>query len=194
MLHFSARRMFLLLGLGAWLAPWAARAEDKPAKEGTPIEILDGAFRLVPPAAWEKKEPASNIIEYEFEAPAAEGDKRPGRITMMSAGGTVEANLDRWYAQFKQPDGGDTRDKAGEPEKIEAAGQEIQFVDLQGTYIDKPPRAEKGVDRPKYRMLGAIVATKKSGNFYIKFYGPEKTVGEYVETFKKMLAGMQAVE
>ncbi len=27
-------------------------------------------------------------------------------------GGSVEANLDRWYGQFQQPDGGSTRERA----------------------------------------------------------------------------------
>ena len=181
--------------LFAALAVMTVRAADEKSKgEETVVGILDGKYELTAPAGWEPKEPANNIIESEFEAPPAEGDERPGRITIMSAGGSIEQNLDRWYGQFKQPDGSDTKEAAGEPKKIEAAGTEIILVDIKGTFIDKPPRAQKGVEREGYRMLGAIVVTKDSGKSFIKFYGPEKTVGEYAEAFEEMLKNLKAKE
>ena len=36
-------------------------------------------------------------------------------------------------------------------------------------------------------MLSAIVVTKEAGNYFVKFYGPEKTVGDNREKFDKMI-------
>ncbi len=56
----------------------------------------------------------TRIVEHEFAIPAAEGDKADGRFTIMAAGGSVDANIDRWYAQFSQPDGGSTKEGEGQ--------------------------------------------------------------------------------
>ncbi len=109
---------------------------------------------------------------------------------MMSDGGGVDANLQRWYDQFKQPDGGSTKDRA-KVKKHTIAGQEVTVVDIAGTYNDRPSPMAPGVERPNYRMLGAIIATKKAGNYFIKFYGPQKTVGDQEEAFVKMIDEMR---
>lgn len=168
--------------------------KDEGEKDKEPIvfDIADGKFQLTTPAGWERKEPASRIVEHEFEAPAAEGDERPGRVTVMGAGGSIEDNLNRWYAQFTQPDGSSTKEKAGEPEKLSAADQEIMLVDIPGTFLDKPPRAAKGIEREGYRMLGAIIKTKKYGLIFIKLVGPEKTIEENKKPFEEMLKGLKA--
>ena len=51
------------------------------------------------------------------------------------------------------------------------------IVDMSGTYLDKPggpftPGAP--IERKKYRMLAGVVTTKQLGNYFFKFYGPEK--------------------
>lgn len=168
----------------------ADTAKDRQEEKGEDFEIAGGNFKLTAPANWEAKEPAVSIIEHEFKVPESEGDEMPGRVTVMNAGGGVQANLDRWYSQFKQPDGSDTKELAGEPEKMTIAGQEIILVDISGTYVDKPPRAARGIDRPHYRLLGAIISTEEHGDYFIKFYGPEKTVTDNEEAFEKMLEGL----
>ncbi len=43
------------------------------------------------------------------------------------------------------------------------------------TRIKRGPVAP-AVERPNYRMLAAIIETGGAGNYFLKFYGPEKTV------------------
>lgn len=159
------------------------------AAEPKPFDI-GGKYVLTPPANWVSKQPKSNIVEYEFEVPVAEGDEIPGRVTVMGAGGGVEANVDRWKGQFKADEG----DVKADVKQLEVAGQPVHMVEIKGTYLDKPGPfvPTPAVERPNYVMLGAIITTKDAGQYFVKFYGPAKTMTANTETFKKMIEGMQA--
>jgi hypothetical protein len=115
-------------------------------------------------------------------------------MTVMGAGGTVQANIDRWYGQFTQPDGSETKTKAT-TKKLELAGCKVTLVDIPGTYKDSPGGPFAGgriVERPDYRMLAAIVETPDRGNHFLKFYGPAKTVAAHADGFRTMVEGMVA--
>ena len=174
-------------------APCSSRAAD--SEEGKKYTIADGKFQLTAPASWAAKQPKVRIIDSEFEVPPAEGDEMPGRVTVMGAGGSIEANIDRWIGQFTQPDGSDTKE-AAKVKKMTIAGQQVHLVDVSGTYLDKPPFAGGGVEREKYRMLAAIIETtqggKKAGNYFIKFIGPAHTVADNEAGFQKMIESLSA--
>ncbi|MBI2824230.1 MAG: hypothetical protein HYX69_06050 [Planctomycetia bacterium] len=152
--------------------------------------VVGDAYKLIPPAGWAVKQPRSRIVEHEFAVPAAKGDELEGRVTVMGAGGSVEANIDRWYQQFTQPDGGNTKERA-KVEKKTIAGQEVTSVDIAGTFMDRAGPQAPAVERKNYRMLGAIIQTKQAGNYFIKFYGPQRTVAENKAAFDKMLDSLE---
>jgi hypothetical protein len=156
------------------------------AAEPTTLDLAGGKLQLKAPASWVRKKPQTMIVEYELAIPAVEPDTADGRMTVMAAGGGVEANIDRWYSQFTQPDGGATRDRA-KAKKIKVAGEDVHLVDVSGTFKDQRGPMTPAVERPKYRMLAAIIATKSSGNYFIKFYGPERTVTENEKPFLSMI-------
>lgn len=162
------------------------------AQEATKFTVGE-KLEFKAPATWAKKTPKSRIIEVEYEIPAAKGDETPGRLTAMGAGGSVEANVDRWIAQFEQPDGSDTK-KQAKIEKLKVKGQDVQWVDLAGIYKDAPggPLAGgKTVLRENYRMLAVIVQTKEAGNYFLKFYGPKATVTENEKAFRELVDSLQ---
>jgi len=112
-------------------------------------------------------------------------------MTVMGAGGSVEANLERWYSQFSQPDGGSTKEKSS-TKKLRVANRDVTFVDITGTYRDAPMGPFAGgqaIDRPGYRMLAAIVEGE-DGNYFLKFYGPATTLDAHAAAFQKMIEGM----
>ena len=129
------------------------------------------------------------IIEHEFAIPAAKGDAADGRMTVMGAGGGIEANIERWYGQFTQPDGGSTRERA-KVKKIKAGGQDVHLVDISGTFKDQRGPAAPAAERPKYRMLAAIIVTQSLGNYFVKLYGPERTVADQEKAFVTMIEGL----
>jgi len=166
---------------------WAAE-DDAPERT---ISLAEGRYTLTAPEEWKREEPRSRIIEHEFSVPAAEGDEQPGRMTIMAAGGSIDANIERWYAQFKQPGGGATADVAKKEQK-EIGDVTVHLVDISGTFIDRPNPMAAGVDREGYRMLAAILAGDKIGQYFVKFYGPAKTVEEQQQAFAEMIEGLQA--
>ncbi|MFM8436307.1 MAG: hypothetical protein ACKOBP_13415 [Planctomycetia bacterium] len=188
-----SRRTLALVALAA-VVPVAAPARAQPAAAATRVfTIAGGAFALEAPAGWEPVQPKSGIIETEFEVPAAKGDA-PGRVTVMGAGGSIEANIERWHGQFTQPDGSATKDKAA-TKKLKVAGCDVTMVDITGTFKDMPGGPFAGgqaIERPDYRMLAAIVETPDRGSYFLKFYGPGATVAKHADGFRKMVEGLVA--
>ena len=188
-----SRAALVAAGLVATLCPsHDAAAQPAVADNVLAFTIADDALSLEAPAGWKRVQPKSNMIETEFSIPAAEGDAAPGRMTVMGAGGSVQANVDRWYGQFTQPDGSATKDKAS-TKKLNVSGSAVTLVDVSGTYKDMPGGPFAGgqaVDRPNYRMLAAIVEVPDRGSYFLKFYGPSATVSANADGFRKMVEGM----
>jgi hypothetical protein len=190
--RISSVLMMLVAGIVAGgFGQRPARSQPAVAADASVFTIADGGVSLEAPAAWQRVQPKSGIVETEFSIPSV-GDLPAGRMTVMGAGGSVQANVERWYGQFAQPDGSATKDKAT-TKVIKLAGSTVTMVDVSGTYKDMPggPFAGgKTIERPDYRMLAAIVETPESGSFFLKFYGPAATVAKEADGFRKMVEGL----
>ncbi|MCA9248219.1 MAG: hypothetical protein KDA42_13920 [Planctomycetales bacterium] len=182
----SLRMAVLSLAVAVFLSITAssARAADQT------IAVADGRFSLEAPADWKRVQPRVRIVEAEFAIPASEGDDNDGRLTVMGAGGSIEQNIDRWIGQFTQADGGSTKERT-KTEKKSIAGCEVHLVDIAGTFSDRRGPFAPAVERPDYRMLAAIVETGKFGNYFVKFYGPVKTVSDNEKAFEEMIAHLK---
>ena len=103
----------------------------------------------------------------------------------MGAGGSVKANVDRWRSQFTKND--------AEPKisKKEVDGMTVHVVDLQGSYNDRRGPFAPGVRRDGYRMLGVIVEAE-GGLYFLKFYGPKKTMATHEKAFQKVIDSIDA--
>ena len=160
-----------------------------PAEAGSHTITLGDKLTMTAPDSWVAKRPGNQMISQEFAVPAAKGDPRDGRMTVSSVGGTVEANVDRWAGQFSQPDGAKTADKMKVRKKT-LAGQEVSLVDISGTYQESAGMMQAATERPDYRMLAAIIPGEGT-SFFIKFYGPKKTVAEHEKEFRAMIDGLK---
>jgi len=181
----------LALTAGLALPRRATAAEDKADHR---IELAEGQILMTAPDSWTRKQPRVRIIDHEFAVPASRGDTEDGRLTIMGAGGEVEANINRWIGQFAQADGSETKNQVPEAQrKTSVAGLDVSWVDLSGTYHDNPSPFDpnsKTVDREAYHMLAAIIVSPKLGNYFIKLYGPKQTVADHADEFHKMIAGL----
>ena len=188
-MHVRLALVALVVALVAAAAPVQAWQDGADALSYT---IAEEGFSLAAPEGWKRVQPKSSIVETEFSIPSEGEGLQPGRMTVMGAGGSVQANVDRWYGQFAQPDGSDTKSKAT-TKKVKLAGCDVTIVDITGTYKDAPAgpfAGGKAVDLPDYRMLAAIVETPDRGNYFLKFYGPGKTVAKYADGFRAMVEGL----
>jgi hypothetical protein len=160
-------------------------------------EVAKGAIKFTLPANWENVKPRSFVVEYEVKVPKSAGeaeDAKDGRLTIMGAGGSIEANLDRWYGQYAQPDGSESKDAAKISES-EIAGCDVTWFDLSGTMLDKPGGPMAGgemVERENYRTLAAIIqAGGDVGQYFVKVYGPEKTIADNEAAFKAFVESLK---
>ena len=173
----------------------ATAQEDKKDKQ-PPVEVsvAEGNVKMLAPAAWKKIKPKINFIEAEFQIAPVEGDKNNGRLTVMAAGGSVQQNIDRWIGQFKQSDGTTTKSKT-KSEKMEVNGMPVHMVDISGNYMEGMggPFGPK-TERVDYRMLGAIIETANDGRYFVKLYGPKKTIDKQAANFKKMIQSIKVVD
>jgi hypothetical protein len=172
----------MLLVLTTFIAAPSLPAQE-PESKGKALDL--GKYKITAPAAWKQQQPKSGIVQHEFSSPAVEGDKADGRMTVMAAGGSVDANVERWYGQFTQPDGSSTKERA-KTEKRTIAGREVHLVDITGTYREQ---FAGNTELPNYRMLAAIVVTPEA-NFFIKYYGPRKTITANEKPFKEMIESL----
>jgi hypothetical protein len=129
---------------------------------------------------WVRKQPRSGFVLAEFSLPKAEGDERDGRLTVSTAGGSIGDNVDRWRKQF-----------GGKPQKeskdeVELAGVTVTVVDFSGKFNDQAGMMGPSVEREGYRMLGAIIPVKGT-LYFVKSYGPEKTMAANADTFRAFL-------
>ena len=175
-------------------------ADESPAatqkSEPFAVKVADGNIVFSASGPWKSVPPRSRMLEAEIKIPKVGDDPADGRLTIMGAGGSIEANIERWKGQFSQPDGSDTTDKT----KVEVktiADQKVNMVDIVGTYLDSPGGPMAGgpkVERPNYRMLAAIIETENYGNYFVKLYGPKATIDKNAEAFKKMIKSLKIAD
>lgn len=183
-------------------------AREEPPKTQT-LLVDNDRLRLVVPASWKLEKPRSNIIDVELsilpredasrtaESQDTRPDKLPplrGRLTMMAAGGDVDANIRRWVGQFRLGRDADGKD-AMHRDRRRLRGAVAHVLDIAGTYFDTPdgPFGPK-VELSDYRMLGAIIEIEGAGKYFVKFYGPAAIVEENREAFEEMLSSLELVE
>jgi hypothetical protein len=129
-----------------------------------------------------------------YEVPAAPGDAEGGECVAYyfgpGQGGGVEANIDRWVAQFQAPGGGPA-DKLAKREDKTVNGIRVTTLELTGTYLFKPfPMAPKATAKPGYRMLAAIAEGADAPVFF-KLTAPKKTADAAEADFWKMIESLK---
>jgi hypothetical protein len=175
--------MLLILGLAVALPLRGDEQAASEEKKPHPVVLGEGAIQLTAPAAWQSKQPATRIVDFEFAIPASAEDEADGRLTIMGAGGSVEQNIERWNGQF-------ARQTKSSAKQVKVAGVDVHLVDISGVYKDsKGPFAPVEL-REDYRMLGAIIATEKLGKYFLKLYGPAKTIADNEQAFLAMVESL----
>jgi hypothetical protein len=143
-----------------------------------------GGIKIATPEGWNVVQPKSSMIQAEFALPKAEGDEDDGRLTVMMAGGSIEANVQRWRDQFEE--------LVDRPvEEIDVSGTKATLVDLSGTYNDQRGMMGPTTKRPGYRMLAAIIETPK-GMLFVKGYGPANTMAKHADDFRAFVESLAA--
>ncbi|MBI5759997.1 MAG: hypothetical protein HZA46_15880 [Planctomycetales bacterium] len=163
-------------------APSDGEQKTKPT-DGQPSELKLEVITFKVPAGWQRVNPPSvRILDAEFTIPRADGDEFDGRLTLMAAGGGLDASIGRWSSEFTQESG-----LGPKTETLMLGDNEVQWVDIRGTY-NGPANRAPGVaaiePRPDYRMAAVIIPLTPSHAFYIKLTGPKATVVARLDELK----------
>jgi len=144
------------------------------------VDLKDSGITFQVPGTWKRVKPDTNIIEAEYELPAADGDEYPGRLTLMSSGGAVEETLARRTSEFKFEPG-----EAPAKETLQVGSIESLLVDFRGEW--KGPSFRPIEPRAGYRMLLVVVPFTERSAFYAKLTGPRATIAAHEDEFRDFL-------
>ena len=154
------------------------QGQRTPAPQAGQSAAQAGGVRWEAPEAWTKG-PERPMRAATYRVPAAAGDSEDAECAVfyfgVGRGGTVKANVDRWFRQFEQPDGQPSSQVAKVEEQI-INGLKVTTVSLAGTYLASGgPMAQQATAKPGFHMLAAIVEAPQ-GPVFFKLTGPSKTV------------------
>jgi hypothetical protein len=157
-------------------------------------KVIPGELTYSVPTEWKSEIPKSQMRKAQYRIPGVKGDAE-GEMTVFvfpGIGGTVQANINRWLGQFKQPDGSDTKKKS-EIKKIEINNLSVTKMYVTGTHLkSSSPMMMSGPkeELPNYAMLAAIVETSKDPWFF-KLVGPQITVDHWRPEFNKFVTSFK---
>jgi len=161
------------LALAACSAPTAV--EPEPLREpGAPLVFSAQE-------GWVEEPPASDmrVVQYVL------GDASLVVFHFGAAGGTVEANFERWASQFEPTGGGEVM--IGEFAERTVLGMPVHEVAYSGTYVaETSPGSGERVNHPEWRLVAAVVESGH-GPYYVKLVGPEQAVRRWEPSFGAFL-------
>ncbi len=150
------------------------------AAEETGNDVRLEALTLTGPAGWVRKPAQSSFVRAEFLLPRAQGDDADGRVTISTAGGSIEANIERWKGQFG------SAPEHSKQEQIKVGGLDVSLVDFSGDFNDQRGPFAPAVKRSGYRMIAAIIPVAGELHF-IKAVGPKKTIEAHAQEIRTFI-------
>lgn len=131
-------------------------------------DVAPSALSWTAPPRWQQVPNASTMRLATYRVPHAPGDAEDPELTITQAGGSVEANAQRWIGQFG-PEGAKTAKQSTRTVGTLA----IAIVEVEGKFVSGMGR--EGREEERWAMLGAIVQTPGMPHFF-KLTGPVKSV------------------
>jgi hypothetical protein len=149
---------------------------------GEPSNGAQGSIGWKAPVRWAVAPNTSSMRLATYRVPKAPGDSDDGELSIMQAGGTVEANADRWVGQF-DPAGQKTAKRSTK----NVGTLSVTVVEVQGNYAGMG--MGKQASGTGWALLGAIVPTATMPYFF-KLTGPAKTVAAARGEFDALVASL----
>jgi hypothetical protein len=148
--------------------------------------IKAGDLTFKAPSSWKSERPKSSMRRAQLKVEPVKGDTEPAELVVTSfggGGGGVDANVARWESQFE----GGVKAKV---EKKKGTNIDVTRVEIAGHFVAPvSPGAPEKLDKPNFRLLGAIVITPDAGYFF-KMVGPDKTMQASREGFDALIASI----
>jgi hypothetical protein len=165
-------------------------AGPKALDSATPPAALPLGVTWEDPTAWQRVPLNNPMRKATYRIPKASGDPEDGELAVFyfgpGQGGSVEANVQRWIAQF-QGVGPDDVKRANRT----AHGLRQHTVEIEkGSFSSGMPGGPTKM-KEDFGLLGGIVESP-SGPYFFKLTGPSATVKSAREAFLKLLDSVKA--
>ena len=153
---------------------------------GEPVDLLD--YRAVVPPGLEARTPSSSMRLAEFAVPRDDGAEAEIVVFYFGPGqgGSVEANIARWGAQFTGPDGGPVAPKVTVQEGVSFP---TTIAEFEGAYArgvgigDAPSEPDQG-------LVAAVVETP-SGSLFLQLFGDRTAVADTRADFLRLVGSIE---
>lgn len=164
------------------LGLWLCGALVVTAAEA-PKTFTVGEFTFASPQKWQWVE-ASAMRKAQFKIEDA-AKKESCEVVFFyfgqGGGGSTQANIDRWLAQFAEP-----KEKLNSKvESVTVGGRKVTYVHAEGTYQSGMPGGPK-TPQPNSMLMGGIIESD-GGNIFIRLTGPVALAKASQAEFRKMV-------
>jgi hypothetical protein len=132
------------------------------------------------PPKWQLLPSTSKMRLATYRVPRAPGDTQDAELSVVQAGGSVDANAQRWVGQFDEES-----QKTAKRSTRKVGALDLTIVEVEGTYSGMGESTSPG-----WGLLGAIVAMPSLPCFF-KLTGPAKTVAAARADFDAMMASLK---
>ena len=156
-----------------------------------PDYIQIGQLQAKLPKDWKQEQPSSSMRIAQFRFSGNDGD---GELVIFSGiGGSIDANLNRWYGQFKSETANSVSESAVRSNS-QIKDMDVTFSYIEGTYL----KSSMGMggskkEMPNYALLAAIVATS-DGLYYFKGTGPKSTMDSHKVKFETFIRSIESLK
>jgi hypothetical protein len=171
--------------------PSAAQTAPRTLEKRADGRAALGPFSMIVPPGWKENPSTSSMRAAQFQLPAPEGGEAEVVVYYFgqTGAGSVQANIDRWVNQFKQPDDKPSSSVA-KIEKATFAGQEASVVSVSGRYVAPAMPGGPPTDKPDHSLVAAIVPSPQ-GPYYFRLVGPKAAVAAQEKPFRESLGSLK---
>lgn len=150
-----------------------------PSPSPQPVAFRVGPLRFDRPESWYWVPPSGSFRAAQLEKKAPDGTVLTLTFSRFPSGngGSVQANLDRWIAQFTTP-------SSSHPETKKGTDGSMTFIRLEGTLRGGTPGGPKK-DLPRALLLGAILEADGE-QIIMKLAGPASAVATAEKEFLRL--------
>lgn len=142
------------------------------------------ALKWTLPKGWREVPSPSNmrLATYRIEFPGA---PEPAEMAVSVAGGSTEANMSRWIAQFDPQGQGTAKHQRRTIQDLSAT-----VVEVEGTFAGGMGMGNAG-PKSGWALLGAIVETGSGSSYFFKLTGPKAVVASARTSFDALLQSVR---
>lgn len=142
----------------------------------------NAALTWTPPPSWQQVPNPNPMRIATYRVGSAGATDAAAEVSVSRAGGTPEANMQRWVGQFQE---------ATTPKRMQKKphGVNVTIIEVSGTYGAgaMPMPGMPSTPHPGYTLVGAIAEPQSGSPYFFKLVGPSAVVSQARASFDALV-------